>query len=55
MMEKYGNSETRVWRENDKLMMQLPGGDTILPYDERFGNLDALPEGVDRFFPVLKD
>ena len=55
MIEKHGDSEIKVWKENGKLYMQLPGGSDIQHYDGRYGNLDDLEEGIDKIFPILKD
>ena len=42
-MEKTGNSDFIVSKQNGKLMLRLPGGD-IIEYDLRFGYME-LAEG----------
>lgn len=52
-MEKSAEFQIKVFKQDGKLLMRLPGGEEI-PYDHRFGNLesDIRKEGDYRIFPV---
>jgi hypothetical protein len=52
-MEKSAEFQIRVFKQDGKLLMRLPGGKEI-PYDNRFGNLQSTitTEGDYRIFPL---
>lgn len=52
-MEKSAEFQIKVFKQDGKLLMRLPGGEEI-PYDFRFGELDKdiYREGAYRIFPV---
>lgn len=52
-MEKTGDYEIQVFKQDGKLMMRLPGGQ-VVPYDHRFPDPPPLSEG-DSIIKPLED
>ena len=52
-MEKLGNYEYMVYKQDGKVYLCLPGGNTIL-YDNRFSDCPVLSEGQS-FIKVKED
>lgn len=52
-MEKSAEFQIKVFKQDGKLLMRLPGGEEI-PYDYRFDNLEIndMKEGDYQIFPV---
>jgi len=51
-MEKTGDYEIHVYKQNGILLMRLPGGQTV-PYDGRFG-YPPLNEGDSFIQPIME-
>lgn len=43
-MEKTADYEYRVYKQDGKLLLRLPGGE-VIPYDNRFADCPPLAEG----------
>lgn len=51
-MEKSAEFQIKVFKQDGKLLMRLPGGKELV-YDDRFGNLESIIlEGDYKIFPL---